>query len=181
MAESGAPRMAPLPALTKSMAAEALHGVSFFTMSGEASHSLLYQFEKELRSTLEPVVSTFGFEWTRGNLDSNPREVFALFEAWRDLYAVSRTLSHLPWLAITQGKEGCLDLWVFLDIQDFSIRAELEGQDVAAWLEEQGHSELASALISPRDVATAVQSLTRALTTMFTVASGHAGSAALES
>lgn len=127
------------------------------------NQSLLHEFETELRARVEPVVSGVGFEWTRGNLDSSPTEVFALFEAWRNLPAVSRRLSHLPWLAVSQGKEGCIDLWIFLSFHGFGIRATLEGQDVEAWLYEQGHLELVEDLASPTDLPTAVGAMARAL------------------
>ena len=117
-----------------------------------------------LRDVLEPVVTTAGFELTRnGGYRPADGSLTALFEAESEAFARS-----FPALVGDYGGEGpgCVDLWIEYEGRSGRIEAFLEGHDLARWLREHGHQELADAVERPLELERAVGAVGRGLDMM---------------
>jgi hypothetical protein len=131
--------------------------------------ALMHDLEALVQTSIEPVVRRAGFEWNSSGFEyfGNQDEASALFEAEPDSFAGS-----FPSLMSDYGDQQvtCIDLWIHFDLGRGTIRADVEGTDVASWLRTHDHVRLAEALGAPTDLETAVRSLSEGLELMLSCA-----------
>lgn len=75
----------------------------------------------------------------------------------------------LPGLAPDYGEQPipCIDLWIHYEVDHSSLRADVEGSDVATWLRRRGRTDLASTLTAtPLDTVEATRALAAGLELM---------------
>lgn len=129
------------------------------------SEALVRDFQTAVRDFIEPVVRPAGFDLNGPGLGYlwEQEELSALFEAEPDTFA--RTL---PGLMPDYGDEGagCIDLWIHFHLERRVVEADVEGADVAEWLRDHGHGELAEALTAPAEPQTALRALSEGLRVM---------------
>lgn len=79
-----------------------------------------------------------GASWTRETTvlyEADPEDFFTRFPGLRD--------------ALSPADDLCLDLWVALDVDRGTVRADLEGRDVSTLAEEDAHATVATEDVVP--------------------------------
>jgi hypothetical protein len=124
---------------------------------------LIAPFRTVLRSTIESVVMSAGFQWNEGALGASGTELRALFEA-----ADREFIPAFPqfFSENTTYAPGCIDLWIRFDLSTKLIEADLEGWDVNRWLRDNDHVDLAEEMARPDELEPAVWHLAEGLQLM---------------
>lgn len=124
-------------------------------------------FVRFVKAHVQPVARRAGFHWSQVTTGSSPRhgqEDAVLFHADDEEEFGRRYPQFWP---NTGGLEVlCIDLWVHRSLEDGTVRADVEGHDVARWLEENGSADLQASLEEASDLDIQLRVLASALEVM---------------